>query len=67
MKKILKRDGLFGLTTIEFYKVDGELVAWWWEKDGEEEYYDPAWDDRYECGCCKCCGCMCNWEDDEDE
>lgn len=66
-KKILKRDGVFGLIDIEFYKVDGELVAWWWEYDGEEEYCDPPWESNYyECGCCKCCGCMC-WMEGEDE
>lgn len=28
-------------------------------------------DDRYDCGCCMCCGCDCDnrfwWEDEEEE
>lgn len=31
---------------------------------------DDVWNDRYECGCCMCCGCTChdNWElEDIDE
>lgn len=30
------------------------------------------WDDEeesdiYDCGCCKCCGCSCDWEDDDED
>lgn len=33
------------------------------EDIAEECYYD---DERYDCGCCTCCGCDC-WLDEEDE
>ena len=59
MKK-LNRDGLFGRDFMEFYLHEGEKVMWL------EPDYDWE-DDRYECGCCKCCGCMCDWNDLYDE
>ena len=35
---------------------------------GLDEYLegmDDTWDDRYECGCCMCCGCSCDWMEDD--
>lgn len=60
MKKILKRDGVFGCTEIMF---DNERDAYWWDRESDYDWLD----DRYECGCCRCCGCMCDWEDDDYE
>lgn len=59
MKKILKRDGVFGRGFMEFYSHEGERVMWIDE--------DPPWESNYyDCGCRKCCGCMC-WVEGEDE
>lgn len=62
MKKILKRDGVFGFTEMQFDK--NRVNCFWW--DGESDY-DWLEDDHYECGCCMCCGCMCDWNDLYDE
>jgi len=71
-KRKLVRGGMFGHVVIELYRHEGEIVAWWWSShESHLDVYDPL-DDRYECGCCKCCGCDCwddrnyEWEDDEE-
>ena len=63
MKKILSRDGVFGYVMMEFYvsELTENLNIMFYS----ENEYDP-WEDSYECGCCKCCGCMC-WMEGEDE
>lgn len=46
-------------------------LDWGWEDPVEEPY--ELYTDTYSCGCCMCCGCMCDWEyesmweDEEDE
>lgn len=57
MKKKLNRGGLFGITEMQF---DENRNCFWWDREGDYDWLD----DRYECGCCMCCGCMCDWWED---
>ena len=55
-------------TSVETESIDIWDDGMGWDDIGvdyeeDEEYWN---DDRYSCGCCRCCGCMC-WMDDEDE
>lgn len=49
----------------DVFDQDGMIV----DIDAYIDGVDDEWDDRYECGCCMCCGCSCAWdiEDEEDE
>lgn len=35
--------------------------------DDDDFYDDDFWNDTYDCGCCTCCGCICDDDWDEDE
>lgn len=32
-----------------------------WDED--DDYYEDGYEDTYDCGCCKCCGCDCDIDD----
>jgi len=42
-----------------------------WDDIKDEDYdiedEDYNYDDRYSRGCCRCCGCMCWMDEDEEE
>jgi hypothetical protein len=36
--------------------------------ENPNEYYEDPFDDTFECGCCRCCGCTCeDFNEDEEE
>lgn len=35
------------------------------DSDPEDFYPDDYWIDRFDCGCCRCCGCDCPKEYEE--
>lgn len=63
MKK-LNRGGFFGYISMEFYR---SRITKKFNIMFYSELEHDFLDDRYECGCCRCCGCMCDWNDLYDE
>lgn len=54
------------MSNIDFLD-DGDVEEFVPEDDGyfDDPSYDDDdwWDDTFPCGCCRCCGCMCDMDE----